>query len=210
MWHTQGSGKSLSMVFFSGIVSRKIGNPTILVINDRNDLDDQLEQTFSAAHDYLRQTPKQAKSRTDTRDLLATNSGGIIFSTIQKFSPEDGEDAMPVLTSRSNVIVISDEAHRSQYGMKARYTKDGVRYGFAQYLRDSLPNASFIGFTGTPINIDDKSTTGVFGDYIDVYDMTQSVRDHTTVRIFYENHVIPLYADPEVQHKYEALIDEAG
>ena len=210
VWHTQGSGKSLSMVFFSGIVSRKLRNPTILVINDRNDLDDQLEQTFSAAHDYLRQTPKQAKSRTDTRDLLATNSGGIIFSTIQKFSPEDGEDAMPVLTSRSNVIVISDEAHRSQYGMKARYTKDGVRYGFAQYLRDSLPNASFIGFTGTPINIDDKSTTGVFGDYIDVYDMTQSVRDHTTVRIFYENHVIPLDADPEVQHKYEALIDEAG
>lgn len=210
VWHTQGSGKSLSMVFFSGIVSRKLGNPTILVINDRNDLDDQLEQTFSAAHDYLRQTPKQAKSRTDTRDLLATNSGGIIFSTIQKFSPEDGEEAMPVLTSRSNVIVVSDEAHRSQYGMKARYTKDGVRYGFAQYLRDSLPNASFIGFTGTPINIDDKSTTGVFGDYIDIYDMTQSVRDHTTVRIFYENHVIPLDADPEVQHKYEALIDEAG
>ena len=210
VWHTQGSGKSLSMVFFSGIVSRKLGNPTVLVINDRNDLDDQLEQTFSAAHEYLRQTPKQAKSRTETRDLLATNSGGIIFSTIQKFSPEDGEEAMPVLTNRSNVIVISDEAHRSQYGMKARYTKDGVRYGFAQYLRDSLPNASFIGFTGTPINIDDKSTTGGFGDYIDIYDMTQSVRDHTTVRIFYENHVIPLAADPEVQHKYEALIDEAG
>lgn len=210
VWHTQGSGKSLSMVFFSGIVSRKLGNPTVLVINDRNDLDDQLEQTFSAAHEYLRQTPKQAKSRTETRDLLAANSGGIIFSTIQKFSPEDGEEAMPVLTNRSNVIVISDEAHRSQYGMKARYTKDGVRYGFAQYLRDSLPNASFIGFTGTPINIDDKSTTGVFGDYIDIYDMTQSVRDHTTVRIFYENHVIPLAADPEVQHKYEALIDEAG
>lgn len=210
VWHTQGSGKSLSMVFFSGIVSRELGNPTVLVINDRNDLDDQLEQTFAAAHEYLRQTPKQAKSRTETRNLLAVNSGGIIFSTIQKFSPEDGEDAMPVLTNRSNVIVISDEAHRSQYGMKARYTKDGVRYGFAQYLRNSLPNASFIGFTGTPINIDDKSTTGVFGDYIDIYDMTQSVRDHTTVRIFYENHIIPLDADPEVQYKYEALIDEAG
>lgn len=210
VWHTQGSGKSLSMVFFTGIVSRRLGNPTVLVINDRNDLDDQLGQTFAAAHEYLRQSPQQAKSRTDTRELLSSNSGGIIFSTIQKFTPAEGEDTMPVLTDRSDVIVISDEAHRSQYGMQARYTKDGVRYGFAQYLRESLPNASFIGFTGTPINFDDKSTTGVFGSYIDVYDMTQAVKDHATVKIYYENRVIPLVADSEVQAKYDALMSQVG
>ena len=210
VWHTQGSGKSLSMVFFSGIVSRKLGNPTILVVNDRNDLDDQLGQTFAAAHDYLRQTPAQAKSRTEVRDLLERKGGGIVFSTIQKFAPEENEDRMPVLNTRSDIIVISDEAHRSQYGLKAKFTKNGVKYGYAQYMREALPNASFIGFTGTPIDFSDKSTRGVFGDYIDVYDMSAAVRDHATVRIYYENHIIPLDLDPQVQHKYEMVMEEAG
>lgn len=210
VWHTQGSGKSLSMVFFSGIVSRKLGNPTILVVNDRNDLDDQLGQTFATAHDYLRQTPTQAKSRTEVRDLLERKGGGIVFSTIQKFAPEENEDRMPVLNTRSDIIVISDEAHRSQYGLKAKFTKNGVKYGYAQYMREALPNASFIGFTGTPIDFSDKSTRGVFGDYIDVYDMSAAVRDHATVRIYYENHIIPLDLDPQVQHKYEMVMEEAG
>lgn len=211
VWHTQGSGKSLSMVFFAGIVSRKLSNPTLLVVNDRNDLDNQLEETFSKAHEYLRTTPKQAQTREETREFLSVQGGGIVFSTIQKFSPEQNEKQMPVLTRRSDVIVISDEAHRSQYGLNPRYTQEGgIRYGFARYLREALPNASFIGFTGTPIDFDDKSTRGVFGDYIDIYDMTQAVRDHATVKIYYENHIIPLDADPEVQAKYEAIMQEAG
>jgi type I restriction enzyme R subunit len=210
VWHTQGSGKSLSMVFFTGIVSRRLGNPTILVVNDRNDLDDQLGQTFAAAHDYLRQTPAQATSRTEVRDLLERKGGGIVFSTIQKFAPEGDEERMPVLNTRSDIIVISDEAHRSQYGLKARFTDEGVRYGYAQYMREALPNASFIGFTGTPIDLNDKSTRGVFGDYIDVYDMSAAVRDHATVRIYYENHIIPLDIDPRVQFEYDGLMKEAG
>lgn len=198
VWHTQGSGKSLSMVFFSGIVSRELGNPTIVVINDRNDLDNQLSGTFAAASEFLGQEPKQADSREDMRSLLSVNSGGIVFTTMQKFSPEfeNGETEMPVLTNRDNVIVMADEAHRTQYGLGAKYSKDGeTKYGYAKYLRDALPNASYIGFTGTPIDMSDKSTKAVFGDYIDVYDMTRAVEDHATVKIYYEGHVIPLDLD---------------
>lgn len=198
VWHTQGSGKSLSMVFFSGIVSRDLGNPTIVVINDRNDLDNQLSGTFAAASEFLGQEPKQAESREKMRRLLSVNSGGIVFTTMQKFSPEfdNGETEMPVLTNRENVIVMADEAHRTQYGLGAKYSKDGeTKYGYAKYLRDALPNASYIGFTGTPIDQSDKSTKAVFGDYIDVYDMTRAVEDHATVKIYYEGHVIPLELD---------------
>ncbi|WP_125771135.1 type I restriction endonuclease subunit R [Companilactobacillus furfuricola] len=210
VWHTTGSGKSLSMVFFSGIAARKMGNPTILVINDRNDLDDQLYGTFAAAHEFLGQNPVHADDRDDVRKLMSTNSGGIVFSTIQKFAPDfdHGESDMPVLTDRQNVIVIADEAHRTQYGLEAKYTDNGIRYGFAKYLRDALPNASFMGFTGTPINVEDKSTTQVFGDYIDVYDITQAVNDHATVRIYYESHVIPLAIKKGMEAKYNQMMEE--
>lgn len=209
VWHTTGSGKSLSMVFFSGIAARKLDNPTILVINDRNDLDDQLFGTFAAAHEFLQQNPEHAESRDDVRNYMSKNSGGIVFSTIQKFAPDDDEKTMPVLTSRSNVIVIADEAHRSQYGLEAKYnTENGTRYGYAKYLRDALPNASFMGFTGTPINIDDKSTTAVFGNYIDIYDITQAVNDHATVKIYYESHVFPLgiKKGKNVQEEYNQML----
>lgn len=218
VWHTQGSGKSLSMVFFAGIASRNLNNPTIVVINDRNDLDDQLSGTFAAASEFLGQVPKQANSRDEMRKLLATEAGGIVFTTIQKFSPEfeNGETEMPVLTDRSNVIVVADEAHRTQYGLSARYSDDGgVKYGYAKYLRDALPNASFIGFTGTPISKTDKNTAAVFGDYIDIYDMAQAVADHATVKIFYESHTIPLSADDgaldalmQEAENYDVFVDE--
>lgn len=212
VWHTTGSGKSLSMVFFSGIVSRKLGNPAILVLNDRNDLDGQLYHTFDKAHEYLQQNPAHAESSEEVRQYMSRNSGGIVFSTIQKFSPEfeNGEEHMPVLTDRSDIIVITDEAHRTQYGLEAKLTKNGLRYGYAKYLRDALPNASFIGFTGTPINLADKSTTAVFGDYIDIYDITQAVNDHATVRIFYESHVIPLKLKKGSEEKYKQLISDVG
>jgi type I restriction enzyme R subunit len=210
VWHTTGSGKSLSMVFFSGIAARKLGNPTILVINDRNDLDDQLFGTFAAAHEFLQQDPVHAENRDEVRRYMSKNSGGIVFSTIQKFSPdfERGEETMPVLTNRSNVIIIADEAHRTQYGLSAKYTDNGLRYGFAKYLRDALPNASFMGFTGTPIDAEDKSTIQVFGKYIDVYDITQAVNDHATVRIFYESHVIPLSIKKGMEERYKQLLEE--
>ena len=212
VWHTTGSGKSLSMVFFSSIVARKLNNPTLLVINDRNDLDDQLFDTFAAAHEFLRQTPEHAESSEELRQFMDKQSGGIIFSTIQKFSPnfEHGETEMPVLTDRSDVIVIADEAHRTQYGMQAKITDSGLRYGFAKYLRDALPNASFIGFTGTPISTADKSTVAVFGKYIDVYDITQAVNDQATVKIYYESHVFPLKLKKDAQEKYRQLLKEAN
>ena len=212
VWHTTGSGKSLSMVFFSSIVARKLNNPTLLVINDRNDLDDQLFDTFAAAHEFLRQTPEHAESSEELRKFMDKQSGGIVFSTIQKFSPgfERGEAEMPVLTNRSDVIVIADEAHRTQYGMQAKITDNGLRYGFAKYLRDALPNASFIGFTGTPISTADKSTVAVFGKYIDVYDITQAVDDKATVKIYYESHVFPLKLKKDAQEKYQQLLKEAN
>ncbi|KRM04861.1 type I site-specific deoxyribonuclease [Liquorilactobacillus ghanensis DSM 18630] len=211
VWHTTGSGKSLSMVFFASIVARKLNNPTMLVINDRNDLDDQLFDTFASAHEFLRQSPEHAESREELRKFMDKQAGGIVFSTIQKFSPnfEQGEMEMPVLTNRSDVIVIADEAHRSQYGLKAKLTNNGLRYGFAKYLRGALPNAAFIGFTGTPISTADKSTVAVFGNYIDVYDITQAVNDHATVKIYYESHVFPLKLKKDALAKYQKLLREA-
>lgn len=212
VWHTTGSGKSLSMVFFSSIVARKLNNPTLLVVNDRNDLDDQLFDTFSAAHEFLRQTPEHAESSEELRQYMDKQAGGIVFSTIQKFSPnfDKGETEMPVLSNRSDIIVIADEAHRTQYGLKAKFTENGLRYGFAKYLRDALPNAAFIGFTGTPISNADKSTVAVFGKYIDVYDITQAVNDHATVKIYYESHVFPLKLRDDAQEKYQQLLKEAN
>lgn len=227
VWHTQGSGKSFSMVFYTASLVKELNNPTIVVITDRNDLDNQLFETFSKSQDILRQTPKQANvrklSETQKSQQLSENSrevnglydllnnresGGIIFTTIQKFKPEDGE--MPVLTDRKNVIIIADEAHRSQYGLEAKTDiKTGeVNYGYAKHLRDALPNASFIGFTGTPIEFEDKSTPLVFGNYIDIYDMTRSVEDENTVKIYYENRIIKLEADGEELEKIDNEFEE--
>jgi type I restriction enzyme R subunit len=198
IWHTQGSGKSLSMVFYAGklVLSQKLANPTIIVITDRNDLDDQLFLTFDKSRDLLRSIPVQAESRNHLRELLnGRSSGGIIFTTIQKFTPDDLNDNSP-LTTRKNVIVLADEAHRSQYGFSAKViqTKEEAyeKYGFAKYMRDSLTNASYIGFTGTPIELTDKNTRAVFGDYIDVYDMSRAVEDHTTVKVYYESRIAKL------------------
>lgn len=210
VWHTTGSGKSLSMVFFSGIAAQKLKNPTIIVINDRNDLDDQLYETFACANEFLRQNPQHVENSSELRNVLSKKSGGIIFSTIQKFSPnfEDGETHMPILSDRENIIVIADEAHRTQYGLTAKYGEDGIRYGFAKYLRDALPNASFMGFTGTPISKSDKSTTAVFGNYIDVYDITQAVEDNATVKIYYESQVFPLKIKDDSLIEYHDVIDK--
>ncbi|AUR52358.1 type I restriction endonuclease subunit R [Aquella oligotrophica] len=210
IWHTQGSGKSLSMAFYAGklIASRELKNPTIVVITDRNDLDDQLYATFVKSKDILRQSPEQASNRAELRCLLNRESGGVIFTTIHKFSPTEDNDTMPILTNRHNVIVIVDEAHRSQYGFSAEITNGknpaAVKYGYAKYMRDSLPNASYIGFTGTPIELSDKNTQAVFGDYIDIYDMTRAVEDGTTVRIYYESRIAKL----ELPDKVKELLDE--
>ncbi len=163
VWHTQGSGKSLTMAFYAGrvILHPEMENPTIVVLTDRNDLDDQLFGTFARCHDLLRQEPVQAESRADLRQRLRVAGGGVVFTTIQKFFPEEKGDRHPVLSDRRNIVVIADEAHRSQY--------DFID-GFARHMRDALPNASFIGFTGTPIEVTDKNTRTVFGDYISVYD----------------------------------------
>jgi len=191
IWHTQGSGKSLLMVFYAGQLVRclELENPTILVITDRNDLDDQLFGTFAQCAELIRQTPIQVNSREDLRAALNRASGGVIFTTIQKFAPAPGETLYPLLSDRRNVVVIADEAHRSQYGFKARLDRQSgeIGYGFAKYLRDALPNASFIGFTGTPIERDDVNTPAVFGDYIDIYDISRAVADGATVPIYYES-----------------------
>lgn len=208
IWHTQGSGKSLSMVFYAGKLVLALDNPTIVVVTDRNDLDDQLFATFSKSKDLLRQTPKKANDRKHLRELLSVESGGIIFTTIHKFVPDSEEDTFPVLTDRRNVIVIADEAHRSQYGFAAEMVTKGeeaqVKYGYAKYMRDALPNASFIGFTGTPVELADKNTPAVFGDYIDIYDMTRAVEDGTTVKIYYESRIARL----ELAESERPVIDE--
>jgi len=190
VWHTQGSGKSLIMVFYAGklVLQPELENPTIILLTDRNDLDDQLFGTFSRCHDLLRQEPKQAESRDEIKELLKVSSGGIIFTTIQKFLPEEKGKKYPLLSDRRNIIVIADEAHRSQY--------DFID-GFAKNIRDALPNASFIGFTGTPIEKADRSTPAVFGKYVDVYDVQQAVEDEVTVRIFYESRLARLELKPE-------------
>ncbi len=196
VWHTQGSGKSLSMVFYTGKIVLVLDNPTVLVITDRNDLDDQLFDTFAASAQLLRQEPKQAENRQQLKELLHVASGGVIFSTIQKFQPEEG-NVYEELSSRRNIVVIADEAHRTQYGFTAKTIDekdaDGevigkkVVYGFAKYLRDALPNATYLGFTGTPIEKTDVNTPAVFGNYVDIYDIAQAVEDGATVRIYYES-----------------------
>ncbi|WP_035479131.1 type I restriction endonuclease subunit R [Gelidibacter mesophilus] len=202
VWHTQGSGKSLSMVFYSGqiVTHPAMGNPTIVILTDRNDLDDQLFSTFGNCKELLRQTPVQAQNRDHIKELLNVSGGGVIFTTIQKFSPDEG-NVFDTLSERTNIVVVADEAHRSQYGFKAREveTEEGseIRYGNAKYLRDALPNASYIGFTGTPIEKEDKSTPAVFGDYIDVYDIKQAVDDGATVPISYESRLVKIKLDEQ-------------
>lgn len=212
VWHTQGSGKSLSMVFYTGKMmrSRELSNPTVVVVTDRNDLDGQLFGTFSACRELLGEDPKQANNRHELRELLNRNAGGIIFTTIQKFSPEGEEDTLPVLTDRRNVIVMADEAHRSQYGMKARIRESDAQlvYGYAKYMRDALPAASYIGFTGTPIERDDKSTPAVFGDYVDVYDVKQAVDDGATVSIYYESRLVDLNMDEDTKRWLDREVDD--
>ena len=212
IWHTQGSGKSLLMAFYAGqiIAHAAMENPTVVVITDRNDLDDQLFGTFAMCRDLLRQTPQQADSREDLQKVLTRPSGGVVFATIQKFSPERGETDYPVLTDRRNVVVIADEAHRSQYGFRAKVERKtgGISYGFAKYLRDALPNASFIGFTGTPVEKDDVNTPAVFGEYIDVYDINRGVEDGATVPIYYESRVARIELDDNEKPKLDDEIAE--
>lgn len=210
IWHTQGSGKSLLMAFYGGLIVKHeaMANPTLVVLTDRNDLDDQLFATFSMCKDLLRQTPQQAGDREELRKLLDRPSGGVIFTTLQKFSPDDGSTEFPALTERRNVIVIADEAHRSQYGFRARVERKtgAVSYGFAKYLRDALPNASFIGFTGTPIEKEDVNTPAVFGDYIDIYDISRAVEDGATVPIYYESRLARIELDADERPKIDAEI----
>jgi len=210
IWHTQGSGKSLLMAFYAGQIVKHpaMANPTLIVLTDRNDLDDQLFGTFSMCKDLLRQTPQQAGDRDELRRLLDRPSGGVIFTTLQKFAPDEGATTYPVLTDRRNVIVIADEAHRSQYGFRAKVAaKTGeISYGFAKYLRDGLPNASFIGFTGTPIEATDVNTPAVFGNYIDVYDIARAVEDGATVPIYYESRLARIELDTDEKPNIDAEI----
>lgn len=216
VWHTQGSGKSLSMVFYTGKIVLALDNPTVLVITDRNDLDDQLFDTFAAAAQLLRQEPKQVEDRQQLKDLLKVASGGVIFSTIQKFQPEEG-NVYQELSNRRNIVVIADEAHRTQYGFQAKTIdeKDAqgevigkkIVYGFAKYLRDALPNATYLGFTGTPIEKTDVNTPAVFGNYVDIYDIAQAVEDGATVRIFYESRLAKVGLSDEGK-KLIAELDE--
>jgi len=209
VWHTQGSGKSLSMVFFTGKIVLAMDNPTVLVITDRNDLDDQLFDTFASSTQLLRQEPKQAENREDLKKKLKVASGGIIFSTIQKFMPEEG-NVYETLSERKNIVVIVDEAHRTQYGFKAKINKENgeISYGFAKYLRDALPNATYIGFTGTPIEKDDKNTPAVFGNYVDVYDIAQAVEDGATVPIYYESRLAKVSLSEEGKQLVQELEKE--
>jgi type I restriction enzyme R subunit len=213
VWHTQGSGKSLSMVFFTGKIVLAMDNPTVVVITDRNDLDDQLFDTFAASRQLLRQEPVQAEDRNHLKELLKVGSGGVVFTTIQKFQPDEG-NVYELLSDRENIVVIADEAHRSQYGFKAKTVDDKnekgevigkkVVYGFAKYLRDALPNATYLGFTGTPIENTDVNTPAVFGNYVDIYDIAQAVEDGATVRIYYESRL----AKVNLSEEGKALVDE--
>ena len=217
VWHTQGSGKSLSMVFYTGKIVLAMDNPTILVITDRNDLDDQLFDTFAASKQLLRQEPVQAEDRGHLKELLKVASGGVVFTTIQKFQPEEG-NVYDTLSERTNIIVIADEAHRTHYGFKAKTLddkdKDGnvvgkkVVYGFAKYLRDALPMATYVGFTGTPIESTDVNTPAVFGNYVDVYDVAQAVEDGATVKIYYESRLAKINLSEEGKKLVAELDDE--
>jgi len=209
VWHTQGSGKSISMCCYAGklLQQPQMNNPTLVIVTDRNDLDGQLFATFSAAKELLKQTPVQAEDRDTLRELLAEReSGGIIFTTVQKFALLEGESGHPVLNDRHNIVVISDEAHRSQYGLKATLKQDGsYKFGYAKHMRDALPFASFIGFTGTPISSDDKDTRAVFGDYVSIYDIQDAVADGATVPIYYESRLAKL----DINHaQIEELSDQ--
>ncbi|MDT7806328.1 MAG: type restriction enzyme subunit [Acidobacteriota bacterium] len=209
VWHTQGAGKSISMCFYAGeiITAPLMKNPTLVVVTDRTDLDGQLFGTFSQARDLLREEPKQAETRAGLRQMLADRpSGGVIFTTIQKFSPFEEEDNFPVLSKRDNIVVICDEAHRTQYGIKARIGKERgeMQYGYAKHMRDALPNASFIAFTGTPVSQGDRDTRAVFGEYIDVYDMEQAQKDGATVPIYYESRLAKL----QLREEETPLIDD--
>ena len=201
VWHTQGSGKSLSMVFYAGkmVVTPELNNPTIVVLTDRNDLDQQLFETFSNCQQLIRQTPVQAENRNHLQTLLSVASGGVVFTTIQKFMPEEKGGSYPKLSDRRNIVVIADEAHRSQY--------DFID-GYARHMRDALPNASFIGFTGTPIEKEDKNTQAIFGEYVDIYDIQQAVEDGATVRIFYESRLAKIELDSEEQKIIDERIEE--
>ncbi len=214
VWHTQGSGKSIEMTCLAGrlMTAPEMNNPTIVVVTDRNDLDNQLFETFAGAAELLREAPARAETRPDLRAKLANRpSGGIVFTTIQKFAPFEDEDGHPLLSERSNIVVICDEAHRSQYGFGARLPgledaagmmsallKAGMRYGYAHYLREALPNATFVAFTGTPISSEDKDTRAVFGEYVHIYDIEQAVKDGATVPIYYESRLAKLELKPEV------------
>jgi type I restriction enzyme R subunit len=201
VWHTQGSGKSLTMAFYAGrvVLNPEMENPTLVVLTDRNDLDDQLFGTFSRCSDLLRQKPEQARDRAHVRELLQVAAGGVIFTTIQKFVPEKKGDTFPLLSDRKNIVVIADEAHRSQY--------DFID-GFARHLRDALPNASFIGFTGTPIEAADKNTRAVFGDYVSVYDIQRAVQDGATVPICYESRLAKIRLKDEERPHLDEAFDE--
>jgi type I restriction enzyme R subunit len=204
VWHTQGSGKSLTMAFFAGklVLHPALANPTIVVITDRNDLDDQLFTTFSRCRDLLRQDPVQARDRAHLRELLQVASGGVVFTTIQKFFPEERGERYPLLSERSNIVVIADEAHRSQYGFIE---------GFARHMRDALPNATFVAFTGTPVELEDRDTRAVFGDYIDVYDIERAVEDGATVPIYYESRLakldLPEEEKPRIDEEFEEVTE---
>ena len=201
VWHTQGSGKSLTMVFYAGrvVLHPAMENPTLVVITDRNDLDDQLYGTFARCSELLRQQPAQARSRAHVRELLTTEAGGVVFTTVQKFFPTEGEDQHPLLSARRNIVVIADEAHRSQY--------DFID-GFALHMREALPNASFIGFTGTPIELTDKNTRAVFGNYVSVYDIERAVKDGATVPIYYESRLAKLQLDESQRPKLDQDFEE--
>jgi len=208
VWHTQGSGKSISMTCYAAklLQQPEMKNPTLVVVTDRNDLDSQLFETFSNATELLKQTPVKAENRDELRQLLAEReSGGIIFTTVQKFALLDGETNHPILNNRHNIVVISDEAHRSQYGLKAKLREDGsYKFGYAKHLRDALPFASFIGFTGTPISSEDKDTRAVFGDYVSIYDIQDAVEDGATVPIYYESRLAKL----DINHEEIAALSE--
>lgn len=209
-WHTQGSGKSLSMVFYAHLLQQVLNSPTIVVITDRNDLDDQLYSQFAKCKDFLRQEPKHAESRNNLKSLLeGRKANGIIFTTMQKF-----EESSEPLSDRKNIVVMADEAHRSQYGLSEKVNSEGeIKVGNARVIRDALPNATFIGFTGTPIEAKDRNTREVFGDYIDVYDMTQAVEDGATTPVYYESRVVKLRLDEStlrmIDNEYDAMADYA-
>lgn len=220
VWHTQGSGKSLTMAFYAGKIIQHpvMENPTLVVLTDRNDLDEQLYSTFAYCSDLLRQNPVQAQDREDLKELLEVASGGVVFTTIQKFAPTEQGEKYPLLSNRRNIVFIADEAHRSQYGLNARVVKSKddkeahISYGFAKYLRDALPNASFIGFTGTPIEQTDINTRNVFGEYIDIYNIQRAVEDEATVPIYYEGRIAKIELNeterPKIDPDFEDVTED--